>query len=118
MRYDGAAYLAGYVVECAIKSVLVAMLSGTRPPLANALPHAWRHHRLRDLSADALKLAQQTMSGSHLPYLPAAVAMTWTETLRYRSPSVPENQAQDWVAEAERTYLLSVGTMRLHGVVS
>jgi hypothetical protein len=99
-----------------------------RPHLArvNAIPLARSPSRRRyqaaslakpRLSATALGLAQLTLSGSLLRYAPPPVASAWNEVLRYSSPGVSEDQAVEWLAEAERIYDTSVGKMRLDGVV-
>jgi hypothetical protein len=118
-RCDGAAYLSGYVVECSLKSLILLALLPPQVPATtlDKLPQGHRHHRLRELSATALGLAQLTLSGSLLRYAPPPVASAWNEVLRYSSPGVSEDQAVEWLAEAERIYDTSVGKMRLDGVV-
>ena len=115
-RYDGVAYLSGYVLECSIKSVLMLMLRG-QPPGVQPLPRRLRHHRLRKLSGEALRLALVTSSGAFLGYLPTRVQSNWSAALRYAAPRIGLQQALDCLAEAEEVYQTSVARMRLHGVV-
>ena len=113
-RYDGAAYLSGYVIECSMKSMI--LLEGRMPE---------RVHILSDLSADALRLAaipgartarySRGISASHSIY---SSTVGWKETIRYRrSGTISMNKASDWLNEADRVYQCTVGAMRLDGVV-
>ncbi|MGQ0665195.1 MAG: HEPN domain-containing protein [Pseudomonadota bacterium] len=80
-RTDGAAYLSGYVVECALKSLVI--VEGRQ---------AWGHD-LNALSRKALRLAAlpgartaryvPRMNESHSLY---DATSGWRETLRYREP--------------------------------
>jgi len=110
-RPDGAAYLSGYVVECALKSLLQAEeIDG------------WGH-RLTDLaervsqvctvaSAKTARYVTQTVLD-----LPNAGIAGWQETMRYRSPSMTAEEAQTWVNEAEAVYQDTVARMMLDGVI-
>lgn len=112
-RFDGAAYHAGYVVECSLKSVILA-----------AGGNAWGHH-LSELSSEATSLAALP-SGSAARYAPGiAVGHSlydtvdgWKSDLRYKSPgAVASTDAHAWVDEARRVYGATVARMRLDGVV-
>ena len=112
-RCDGAAYHAGYVVECSLKSVI--LVAGSNP---------WGHE-LPDLSRKAVSLAAMP-SGSAARYAPGIVpghslydaVHGWRSTLRYKSPgTVAAADAGAWVDEARRVYLATVARMRLDGVV-
>lgn len=112
-RYDGAGYHAGYVVECALKTLLQADGASTRG------------HDLGALSRQATVLAAGG-SPHTARYLPkpspaivyAAPPAGWKETMRYRAPG-DLNQAQSlqWVNEAERIYDQSVRQMWKDGVI-
>src|ERR1017187_4557510 len=100
-RFDGAGYLAGYAVECAIKTL--AQVEGNRLP---------RHHNLCDLSRRALVLAALP-SGRTARYLtnPNFTTLTygdppgWKETMRYQAAGfVTQADAVAWVAEARRLH--------------
>lgn len=112
-RADGAAYLCGYVVECALKSI-VSLEGGS----------AWGHN-LNALSNKALRLAAQPgarsaryvpgMTPGHSLYHPTR---GWRPTIRYRGPgAVTPNDAASWVAEAQAVFESTVVPMRIDGVV-
>ncbi len=112
-RLDGAAYHAGYVVECSLKSVVV-LAGGSYKKI----------HDLRELSSEATRLAALP-SGSAARYSPGiAVGHSlydtvkgWKSTLRYKSPGLVAPGDRDWVDEARRVYGAAVARMRLDGVV-
>lgn len=103
-RYDGAAYLAGYVVECILKTIIqINQASGVS-----------RIHDINRLSTNAQRLA--TMPSSRTArYFPPGFTLTrlpygtppagWKETLRYHfEGTIPKTTASAWVAEAKRLY--------------
>lgn len=113
-RHDNAGYLAGYVVECCLKTVVLAE-TGTF--------HGG--HNLNGLSVRVLTLAAvagsktakyvSTLSAVQTIYDPAS---GWHPELRYR----PEGQvtaaiAAQWVQEAENIYKMTIVPMRLDGVI-
>lgn len=115
-RYDNAGYLAGYVVECVTKT-LILLEQGTT---------AWGH-RLDELSRKALQLA--ALPGARTARY--ATAMTpghaiydygntgWSEGLRYRAASaVSADDATAWLQEAKKVYDEVVVSLRLDGVLS
>jgi hypothetical protein len=113
-RFDGAGYLAGYAVECTIKTV--AQVEGN--PL--------RGHNLGALSRGALALLALP-SGRTACYLtnPDFTSLTygdpsgWTETMRYRAEGfVNQTDAARWVAEARRLHDEVIVQMRLNGDLS
>ncbi len=103
-RYDGAAYLAGYAVECILKTI-IQMNQPSGVPMI---------HDINTLSRDALRLA--TMPSSRTArYVPKGSSFTslpygnppagWKETLRYHfEGAIPKTTASAWVAEAKRLY--------------
>lgn len=112
-RPDGAAYLAGYVVECALKS-LVQVETGVAAP---------RVHHLGTLSAavNAACLAAGARTAKYITAIvrsvPTAAIAQWRETLRYRSPAMTLGDAQVWVDEANQIYKDTVAAMILDGVI-
>lgn len=112
-RYDGAGYHAGYVVECALKTLLQA---------DNALTKG------HDLNALGVKVTILATGGSphtarYLPNPPPAIVygtppVGWEEDMRYRAPGdLNQAQAQQWVSEAERIYTQTVQQMWKDGVI-
>jgi hypothetical protein len=113
-RFDGAGYLAGYVVECVLKTLI--KVENTAPPFI---------HNLAQLSRKAVELAslpsQKTAKYVTRPedvtILPYGLPTGWQETLRYEAPgAVSEATAKDWVAEAQRLYREVIVAMKLDGV--
>lgn len=112
-RYDGAGYHAGYVVECALKTLLQA---------DNA--PGWGHN-LGQLSHQVTRLAAggSPHTARYLPKPPLAIAYElppsgWKETMRYRAPGdLNQAQAQQWVNEAKRIYTQSIQEMWKDGVI-
>jgi hypothetical protein len=111
-RSDGAAYLAGYVVECALKS-LVQLETGK----------ALRGHQLATLMAEVSAACMAAGAGTaryvttHVQGVPTARIAVWRETLRYQSPSMTSRDAQIWVDEADQIYSDTVAAMILDGVI-
>jgi hypothetical protein len=110
-RFDGAGYLAGYAVECTIKTLV-------------QVEGASRHgHNLGDLSRKALGLAalpsQRTaryLTNPNLTTLAYGDPPGWNEKLRYQPDGyVGEACAKAWVAEARRLYDEVIVQMKLNG---
>lgn len=117
-RADGAAYLAGYAVECALKTLVQVEKKSTR--LIN-------DHNLNNLSAQALGLAAQPTNIT-AKYLTNTSTLTtlrydnppagWKEYLRYFPVgTIPALTAEQWVAEAERLYIEIIGELKKDGEI-
>jgi hypothetical protein len=120
-RFDGAAYLAGYVIECSLKALVVFEDSRGRPPWEARRARKFKHH-IRDLGAEALRLASAlgSFSARYQPNLRKdhPVHSAWKETLRYRGTgAVTPEVAAEWLDEAELVWRSVVGEMKLDGVV-
>jgi len=110
-RLDGAAYHSGYVVECALKTLL--QLEGAP---------GWGHH-LSNLAGSVAKTC--TISGaSTARYITQAVRgvaassiSAWQETLRYQSPVMAPKDTATWVNEAQKIYSDTIVKMVLDGVI-
>lgn len=114
-RYDGAGYHAGYVVECALKTLL----------LHAGLVHRLRTHNLRDLSGYVAALVSDPRGyGQFIPQPPVAIPYAtppqgWKESMRYRAPGdLNRQQARQWVNEAKRVYRTSVREMIKKGLIT
>lgn len=113
-RADGAAYLAGYVVECCLKT-LVLVEAGTIA----------KKHGLNGLTSEALRLA--ALPGSKTArYVPKQTpghaiydrASGWAPDLRYRPAGhLAHAAAVTWIAEAELVYDSTIVPMKLDGVI-
>ncbi len=118
-RADGAAYLAGYAVECALKTLILVERGNVNPVTQ------WRHH-LNHLSTEALQLAAQPTNRTARYFtIPALTTLRydnppagWKEYLRYYpvgTVSVPI--AEQWVEEAERLYIEIIGELKKNGEI-
>ena len=113
-RYDGAGYLAGYAVECTLKT-LIWVETGS----------AWGHN-LNDLSSKALQLAavatQKTaayVKGPDLTTVSYGRPRGWRETLRYEAEgTVSEAESRLWVSEARRLHDEVITPMKLDGLIA
>ena len=113
-RFDGAAYLSGYVVECSLKTLIILQ---TKKSI--------KSHKLNDLSKKALDLAKlptsktarynKTISGKLSIRDPVN---GWKETMRYcASGSLSPAEANAWVDEAVAVYQSTVAQMKLDGIL-
>ncbi len=110
-RFDGAGYLAGYAVECTIKTL--AQAEGA--PLTG--------HNLGVLSRKALELlaspsnrTARYVTNPNVTTLGYGDPPGWKETLRYQAAGlVRQELAAAWVAEARRLYRQVIVEMRLNG---
>ena len=112
-RYDGAAYLAGYVVECALKT-LIQLETGK----------AEYSHDLRGLCDQLDGLAAQVGARQGKVYLAAEAALrasmirhSWMPGQRYRGPGVGAQDARAWNREADFAYRKIIGRLRLAGEI-
>lgn len=127
-RYDGCAYLAGYVVECAFKSVLLHEASWDeragehdRSKLDAERLHRQTNHRLGDLLDDIERVyaAATNRSARYLPRLPTTKAIRgWNPSLRYRAAGhVTNEHAREMYESAIKIYDDTIGKMKLDGVL-
>ncbi len=114
-RHDGAAYHAGFVVECALKTLVLLELGNARA----------FGHDIHRLSTEALRLAS-IPSAKTARYIPKIAVghffydpkTGWNENLRYRAPgAVAPKHSQQWVEEAKSVYESTVVPMLLDGVL-
>ena len=116
-RFDGAGYLAGYAVECVLKTLIKAEVGkGGQVP--------WIHD-LDKLSSCAVRLVSQPKqrTARYVKH-PGVTALKygfpggWEETLRYTAPgTVTESVASSWVQEARRLHIEVIVAMKLDGVI-
>lgn len=114
-RFDGAGYLAGYVVECAIKTLI---------EVEGSCPRDQRHD-LGSLSRKALQLAAMPgqRTGRYIKHpdvttLNYGLPTGWDEELRYQGAGrITEATATTWVTEARRLHNEVIIPMRLDGVI-
>jgi len=119
-RADGAAYLSGYVVECALKSL---WLHETGAPTRQAMPWGKRGHDLNYLANQATALA--TVAGAKTArYLKAVTSSVsssaitaWSPEMRYWAPMMTAGDAMAWCQIADNVFQETVAQMRLDGVL-
>jgi len=115
-RADGAAYLSGYVVECALKSIILL-----------ATENAIKGHSLKDLrltARTASPVLWHTQAGA-ARYITSAVtelnssgiSRGWEPAMRYQAPNMTTSQANAWFTEAQDLYRETVYQMVLDGAV-
>ena len=114
-RFDGAAYLAGYVVECALKT-LIQVESG----------EARHGHKLTNLLDVLDELAVHAKTRTGRLYISAAASfktadvLAWTPEMRYRGPQdagEASRVAEAWLREAHAAYERIVGSLLLEGEI-
>jgi len=113
-RFDGAAYLSGYVVECSLKTLIILQTK-----------KAIKGHKLNDFSNMVLELAKLPTSKTarYNKVISSKLSISdpvngWKETLRYRaSGSLSPAEAEVWVNEAMAVYQSTVAQMKLDGVL-
>jgi HEPN domain-containing protein len=113
-RPDGAAYLAGYVVECCLKT-LIQVETGV----------GQKGHALVSFADEVPRLA--AVAGARIAKYATALPVrqmrtsqiaAWSEQLRYRAPgAVTPPDAATWLAEACAVYESTVGQLRLDGIL-
>lgn len=107
--YAGAYYLAGYCIECAIKSCIAKQIKQHEFPDKNLANRAWIHN-LEQLIATAglsLELHSEMKSNKNLQ-LNWAIVKDWNEASRY-DINISKSQANDFY---------SACSARLNGIFS
>lgn len=124
-RADGAAYLAGYVVECAVKAIVLhdrAYCDATRTTDAAILAQ-WHQTLKRSYRHDLGRLLTITLGptgAAYAQYLPpqtTKMTRDWSEAIRYQAENaVSLHEAEsyvEWASLAE----MAVVQMKLDGVL-
>lgn len=112
LHFDGAAYLAGYVVECCLK-MLVQLETNA----------AVRSHDLSRLDHTVAVLAAQ--AGPRTTSIYAAIStitrsgsiLGWDPQMRYRGPLASQADAESWLDAAIEVYAHTVGALFLDGKI-
>lgn len=111
-RADGAAYLSGYVVECALKSCW---------QLETGQPR--RGHDLRKLAqaVSAVATVAGAKTARYLKTVTSSVSSSaiaaWTPEMRYWAPTMTSGDAMAWCQIADNVFQETVAQMRLDGVL-
>jgi len=111
-RPDGAAYLSGYVVECALKSLHVLETG-----------QVLKGHGFPSLVAqvNALAAVAGAKTAKYLGHATGGVLTSaiggWTPKMRYRAPAMALADAENWHVCAQKVFEETVHQMRLDGVL-
>lgn len=113
-RFDGAAYLSGYVIECSLKTLIILQTKGPKGG-----------HELDKLSRNVLELARLPTSKTarYDRVISSELSIRdpvkgWKPILRYRAEgSLSPAEAEIWVNEAVAVYQSTVAQMKLDGVL-
>lgn len=111
-RPDGAAYLAGYVVECSLKTLLLIETKKAK--------HIHGLRSLRRQVAALVVQADATMGRYCLladGLLQGAAILDWKPETRYREEAMSAVDARGWQSEAAAVYSQVVGGLILDGRV-
>ena len=110
-RHDGAAYLTGYVVECAMKT-LIQLETGDPPSRSHDLT------ALRDTIGVLAALADTRVGRLYARLLPPGSGiLDWRPEMRYRGETVSPDTSRAWLEEADEVYAEIVGTLILDGAI-
>lgn len=108
-RWDGAYYLAGYAVECGLKSCIIARLLATDEfPEKNFSTNCWTHNLTQLVSLAGLKTLLDADPDVSLNW---TIVKDWNETVRYDLKGAPDAQTK-----AEELY--RAVTDATHGVLT
>ena len=112
-RYDGAAYLAGYVVECALKTLI--QLETGRVEYSHDLPRLC--DRLDTLAAQVSSRTGRFYLGAQKSLRASNILNHWEPEQRYHAPGITAKDARVWRLEAESAYRQIIGQLSLAGVI-
>lgn len=113
IRPDGAAYLSGYVVECALKSLHLLETGTPPPPIHNLRVLA------QQVSALAIVAGARTARyfGQATRGIPTAPIAGWRPEMRYQTPGMSLVEAKKWHDCARDVFHETVLQMKLDGVL-
>jgi len=123
-RYDGAAYLAGYVVECVFKTLIKAS-DPAFPTTVKHHPHA--HLDTAKKGTRPLIDAFNKLLVAPAPHLSKyltpiilgnSIVPTWSTGQRYQAPIMSVTTATAWIAEADTIFTDTVQAMFLDGIIT
>ena len=109
-RYDGTAYLAGYVVECALKTLIQMQTKRIH-----------RSHDLQRLDSTLGTIAAladrptKQMYASARKILRGADILAWNPEMRYQAAVTDSSTAGTWLREATAIYSRIIGELKKDG---
>jgi hypothetical protein len=114
-RYDGAAYLSGYIVECSLKA-LIQFETGqvSKDHEFNKI-----HKNMMRLCAQANSKTAKYVSSQAVQNLLKCDIMNWRPGMRYLSEgNVTPADSQKWVSEANDIFVSTILAMKLDRVIT
>ena len=113
-RNDNSAYLAGYVVECALKTLIQIEQLRTRDHDLDQLSR--RAEELAALPGARTARYSSTRTPGHAMYDYGGIG--WQEALRYcASGTIGHEEARSWLEEARDVFDRVIVPLRLDGVI-
>jgi hypothetical protein len=109
-RADGAAYLSGYVVECALKAICQLETGAFT-----------KGHDLQSLAGEVSAVVAFAGArtaryfGAATKGLPWAAIAAWRPKMRYRPATMTLPDARAWCADAQAVFAETVAQMKLDG---
>lgn len=119
-RPDGASYLSGYVVECALKSLWLSELA---TPPGSAPWGKKQGHDLGYLTKEISALAMVAGAKASRYFrsatsgVPSSVLAGWNPEMRYRPETLALTDAEAWWNVADSVFMETIAQMQLDGVI-
>jgi len=96
--FDGAYYLSGYVIECALKACVARQIREYDFPEKRLVERSYTHNLTQLLEVSGVKvLFEEALRGNEALRLSWSIVKDWSETSRY-ALDVTEKSAQDMLA--------------------
>jgi len=114
-RYDGAAYLSGYIVECSLKS-LIQFETGQ---VSKDHEFDKIHKNMMRLCAQANSKTAKYASSRAVRDLLKSDIMKWVPGIRYSSEgNISPEDSKKWITEANEIFISTILEMRLDRVIT
>jgi hypothetical protein len=114
-RYDGAAYLSGYIVECSLKALIQFETGqGIKDHKFDRI-----HKNITRLCAQANSKTAKYVSSPAVQNLLNCNIRNWTPDMRYYSEgNISPTDTQMWINEANEIYVSTILAMKLDRVIT
>lgn len=114
-RYDGAAYISGYIVECSLKA-LIQFETGN---FTKGHEFDKIHKNMMQLCAQANSKTAKYVSSSAVQNLLTCKIMNWAPEMRYTPEgTVSSADSLTWINEAKEIYASTILAMKLDRVIT
>lgn len=111
-RYDGAVYLAGYVVECSLKALIKLEVGQVKRTHDLAKLHDTVARLVSEADVRTARFAEPLAD-----VLRNAGIIAWDPQMRYCAPTADADQADQWTTEARHVYSVVVGGLVMDGTL-